>query len=79
MWRCPHRIRLISAREFCHSLCDRLRIVGTQGIINGDKVIGAVVLHMEERKLDGDHVCIRGSDLPLTARLWGVAAGVSRR
>lgn len=61
-----------------HLLCDGLRIVWAQRIIDGHKVIGTVVLDVEEREGDKYGVFLRSSDLPLTARLGGIFNGVPR-
>lgn len=61
------------------SLCDGLRVVWTQGVVDGDKVVGAVVLHVEEGELDRYGFVDRGSDLPLAARPGGVERWVPGR
>lgn len=35
-----------------NSLCDGLGVVRTQRIVDGDEVVGAVVLHVEKRESD---------------------------
>lgn len=57
-------------------LGDGLRIIWTQGIIDGDKVIRAVVLNVEKGELDKYDIVLWRSDLPLTPRLGWVADGV---
>lgn len=61
------------------SLCDGLRVVWTQGVVDGDKVVGAVILHVEEGELDRYGFVDRGSDLPLAARPGGVEHRVPGR
>lgn len=63
----------------CVSLCDGLRVVRTQGVVDGDKVVVAVVLHVEEGELDRYGFVGRGSDLPLAAGPGGVERGVPGR
>lgn len=60
-------------------LRDGLRIIWTQRVIDGHKVVRAVVLDVEKRESDRYGFVLRGSDLPLTPRLGGVAPGVTRR
>lgn len=42
----------------CDLLCDGLRIIWTQRVIDGDKVIRAVILDVEERKTDRNGVVL---------------------
>lgn len=58
-------------------LSDGLRIIWAQRIIDGDKVIGAVIFNMEKGEGDKYGVVLRSSDLPLAPRPGRVGYGVS--
>lgn len=62
-----------------HLLCDGLRLVWAQRIVDGHKVIGAVILDVKEWESNKYGVFFRSSDLPLTARSGGVFLGVHGR
>lgn len=62
-----------------HLLCDGLRVVWAQRIVDGHEVIGAVILDVKEWESHEYGVFFRSSDLPLTARSGGVFLGVPGR
>lgn len=57
-------------------LCDGLRFIWTQRVVDEDKVIRTVILDVEKRESDKNDAVLRSTDLPLTPRLGGVAFGV---
>lgn len=62
-----------------HLLCDGLRFIWAQRIVDGHEVVGTVVLHVEEREGEKYDIFFWSSDLPLTARPGGVFLRVPRR
>ncbi len=62
-----------------YSLCDSIRAVRTERVIDGYIIIGTVILYVEGSELDNDGVAFRSTDLPLASRVSWVFLRVFRR
>ncbi len=62
-----------------YSLCDSIRAVRTERVIDGYIITGTVILYVEGPELDNDGVAFRSTDLPLASGVSWVSLRVFRR
>lgn len=62
-----------------YSLCDGVRCIGAERVVDKHVVGGARVLNVEEWEREQDGLAFGSADLPLAARLGWIIVWVTRR